>query len=60
MHPQVEAVTPLVTLALARETFLSVLGPLEALLTREKSPQARRVGVEDILCWGFRLRRVDS
>lgn len=28
-------------LALARNTFLSVLGPLEALMTREKSPQVR-------------------
>jgi hypothetical protein len=36
---QVESATPLTVLALARDTFLSVLGPLEALLTREKSPQ---------------------
>uniref|UniRef100_A0A383WC48 cGMP-dependent protein kinase n=1 Tax=Tetradesmus obliquus TaxID=3088 RepID=A0A383WC48_TETOB len=35
----VEAVTPLTVLALARGTFLSVLGPLEELLKREKSPQ---------------------
>jgi hypothetical protein len=36
---QVEAATPLTVLALARDTFLSVLGPLEELMTREKSPQ---------------------
>eukprot|EP00878_Enallax_costatus_P004895 GHUV01005150.1.p1 GENE.GHUV01005150.1~~GHUV01005150.1.p1 ORF type:complete len:499 (+),score=133.52 GHUV01005150.1:478-1974(+) len=35
----VEAVTPLTVLALARDTFLNVLGPLEALMAREKSPQ---------------------
>lgn len=35
----VEAATRLTVLALARETFLAVLGPLEDLLTREKSPQ---------------------
>jgi hypothetical protein len=39
---QVEAATPLTVLALARNTFLSVLGPLEALMTREKSPQVRQ------------------
>lgn len=40
-HPvvQVEAATQLTVLALARDTFLDVLGPLEAMLTREKSPQ---------------------
>lgn len=36
---QVEAATPLTVLALARDTFLSVLGPLEELMKREKSPQ---------------------
>jgi hypothetical protein len=40
---QVEAVTPLTVLALARGTFLSVLGPLEELLKREKSPQVRHL-----------------
>lgn len=40
---QVEAVTPLTVLELGRKTFLNVLGPLEALLTREKSPQVRAV-----------------
>jgi hypothetical protein len=40
---QVEAVTPLTVLALARGTFLSVLGPLEELLKREKSPQVRQM-----------------
>lgn len=36
---QVEAITQLTVLALARNTFLSVLGPLEELMKREKSPQ---------------------
>eukprot|EP00775_Hariotina_reticulata_P007218 gene7218-7431_t len=35
----VQAATTLGVLALARETFLAVLGPLEELLVREKSPQ---------------------
>ncbi|KAL6770719.1 FAP295 [Auxenochlorella protothecoides x Auxenochlorella symbiontica] len=35
----VESVTRLVCLVLGRETFTAVLGPLEALLKREKSPQ---------------------
>jgi len=35
----VEAHTRLVVLALARNTFVEVLGPLEELMTREKSPQ---------------------
>lgn len=43
---QVEAVTPLTVLALARGTFLSVLGPLEELLKREKSPQVLQ-GLQD-------------
>lgn len=34
-----EAYTKLVTLALNRDTFVEILGPLEELMAREKSPQ---------------------
>ena len=39
---QVEAATLLTVLALDRSTFRAVLGPLEKLLEREKSPQVRK------------------
>lgn len=35
----VEAQTRLVCLTLRREVFVEILGPLEQLMTREKSPQ---------------------
>lgn len=35
-----EAVKPLACLCLARERFVELLGPLEALMSREKSDQA--------------------
>ena len=37
----VEAHTKLVCLTLARDTFTELLGPLERLMEREKSPQVR-------------------
>jgi cGMP-dependent protein kinase 2 len=39
----VEASTKLVCLTLKRETFTEILGPLEQLMKREKSPQVREV-----------------
>ena len=36
----VEAITRLVCLTLKRERFVEMLGPLEQLMAREKSPQA--------------------
>ena len=42
----VEAHTRLVVLALARNTFVEVLGPLEELMAREKSPQVRRAWLQ--------------
>lgn len=35
----VEAITDLACLALKRETFVDILGPLEELMRREKSPE---------------------
>ena len=35
----VEAVTKLVCLTLKRDTFVEILGPLEKIMAREKSPQ---------------------
>lgn len=37
----VEASTKLVALTLKRDTFTEILGPLEQLMAREKSPQVR-------------------
>jgi CRP-like cAMP-binding protein len=37
----VEAYTKMVCLTLRRDTFTEILGPLEKLMTREKSPQVR-------------------
>jgi len=37
----VEAYTKLVCLTLRRDDFTQILGPLEKLMTREKSPQVR-------------------
>ena len=39
----VEAYTKLVCLTLKRETFTEILGPLEQLMSREKSPQVRHL-----------------
>jgi Cyclic nucleotide-binding domain len=44
----VEAATRVVCLTLRRDTFVELLGPLEEIMSREKSPQAGRTGVS----WG--------
>ncbi len=44
-----KAVTALIVLSLDRATFVDVLGPLQDIMTKEKSPDVSVVGAEAVL-----------
>lgn len=48
----VEAYTKLICLTLKRDTFTEILGPLEKLMTREKSPQVSPHAPASLGCCG--------